>query len=381
MVARDYYDVLGVDQNASEEEIKKAYRKKAMKYHPDRSDEPDAEEKFKEISEAYAVLSDPDKRQAYDRYGKAGLEGQFGGQEQWFQQANFEDVFGGQGIDLGSLFSEIFGGGFGGQRRRRQERGEDLVVRISVPAHELIDGTEREVQVDRMEPCEGCDGSGASDSGSRRRCNECGGSGQVRQSKRTPMGVFTQVTTCPSCEGDGVTITDPCDRCRGKGLERREKTLVVTVPAGVEDGMRLRLSGQGHAHPQGPRGDAYGVVSVDMPSHLERRGTNVVANLEVPAPVAVLGGRATLPGLDGDVEVDIPTGSQPGDVIKKRGKGFPPVGGGSRGQLFVQLDVQLPESVSGEEREHWEELAEIQDLDTKKGVFDRIGEKLKDALS
>lgn len=380
LVPRDYYDVLGVGQDASEEEIKKAYRKKAMKYHPDRSDEPDAEERFKEISEAYAVLSDPEKRRAYDQYGHAGVEGQFGSQEQWFQQADFQDVFGEMGIDLGGLFSHLFGQGFAGGRRQ-QARGEDLVVRLSVDAAELIEGIEKEVTVERMEPCEACNGSGAGPDGSREQCRDCGGAGQVRQSRRTPMGVFTQITECPTCNGQGTRVTDPCSSCRGKGLARKQRTLVVDVPPGVEDGMRLRLRGQGHAHRDGPRGDAYAVVQVEMPGHLERRGTNVVAHLAVPAPIAVLGGQATLPAIDGDVEVEIPSGSQPGDVVKKRGKGLPPVGGGSRGDLYVDLDVKLPESVRGEEREHWEALAEHQDLDVKKGVFTKIGEKVKDAFT
>lgn len=377
---QDYYETLGVGRDASDDEIKKAYRKLAMKYHPDRSDEPDAEERFKEISEAYAVLSDPDKRAAYDRYGKAGVEGQFGDQSQWFQQANFEDAFGGMGIDLGSLFSQLFGQGFGGGRRQ-QARGEDLVVRTRVEGSELIDGIEKELTVERMDPCPDCDGTGAGPDGSRERCTDCGGQGQVRQSRRTPMGVFTQITACPTCDGQGVRITDPCSTCRGNGLAKRERTLVVDVPPGVEDGMRLRLRGQGHAHRDGPRGDAYVVVKVRMPEHLERRGTNVIAHLEVPSPVAVLGGRATLPGLDEELQIDIPTGSQPGDVVECDNKGLPPVGGGRRGTLFVQLDVSLPESVSGEEREHWEALAEMHDLETKKGVFTRIGEKVKDAFS
>lgn len=378
---QDYYDVLGVDQDASQDQIKKAYRKQAMKHHPDRSDDPDAEETFKRISEAYAVLSDPDKRQTYDRFGHAGVEGQYGDQSQWFQQADFQDVFGEMGLDLGGLFSELFGGGFGGRRGRRQARGEDLVLRLTVDAHELIEGTQREARVERLEPCQACKGSGAGPDGSRERCPDCQGQGQVRRSQRTPMGVFTQVGQCPSCNGRGSRVTDPCSACNGKGLTKETKTLVVDVPPGVEDGMRLRLRNQGHAHREGPRGDAYAVVTVRMPEHLERRGTNVVANLDVPAPVAVLGGHATLPGLDGDVDIEIPSGSQPGDVVQLEGEGLPTVGGGRRGDLYVNLDVSLPEKARGEHREHWEALAAMQDLDTKKGVFSRIGEKVKDALS
>lgn len=379
---QDYYDVLGVSKDASQDEIKKAYRKKAMKNHPDRSDDPDAEDKFKTISEAYAVLSDPDKRQTYDRFGHAGVEGQYGDQAQWFQDANFEDVFGEMGVDLGGLFSQIFGGGFGGRRRRRrQARGEDLVLRIDIEAHELIDGTQREVKVQRMDPCKACDGTGAGPDGTRERCHNCQGSGQTRQTQRTPMGVFTQVSQCPTCNGQGTRITDPCRECNAKGITKRTRTLVVDVPPGVEDGMRLRLRRQGHAHPEGPRGDAYAVVNVNLPDHLERRGTNVVAHIDVPAAIAVLGGRATLPGITDTVEIEIPTGSQPGDVVKLSGEGFPNVGGGSRGDMFVSLDVTLPERVKGQEREHWEALAQMQDLDTKKSMFSRIGEKVKDALS
>lgn len=381
VVPRDYYDVLGVDRDASQEEIKKAYRKLAMEHHPDRSDDPDAEETFKEISEAYAVLSDEDKRRAYDRHGHAGVEGQFGDQSQWFQQADFEDVFGEAGIDLGGLFSELFGGGFGGRGRRRESRGEDLVVRLTIDLEEVLEGVQREVEIDRMDPCDECDGSGAGPEGSRERCPNCQGSGQVRRSQRTPMGVFTQVGECPTCGGTGARVTDPCPSCDGKGIARNRQTLVVDVPAGVEDGMRLRLRGEGHAHRDGPRGDAYAIVGVETPDPLERRGTNVVATLEVPAPVAVLGGRATLPGIDGQIELEIPTGSQPDDVLSVDGQGLPPVGGGRRGDLYVDLDVQLPETVRGEEREHWAALAELQDLDTKRSVFSRIGEKVKDALS
>jgi molecular chaperone DnaJ len=373
-VPRDYYDVLGVSQDASQDEIKKAYRKKAKKYHPDQSDEPDAEEKFQEISEAYAVLSDEDKRQTYDQYGHAGLEGQ----EDIFQDADFGSVFGDAGINLGGLFSELFGQGAGG---RRNERGEDLVIRVDVDAPTVLEGDEREVDVERMEPCEGCDGTGAGPDGERQRCPRCDGQGQVGQRQQTPMGVFTQVSPCPACQGEGTRITDPCKECGGKGLTKQRRTLVVQIPRGVEDGMRLRLRREGHAHPRGPRGDAFAAVQVSLPDHLERRGRNVVANLEVPAPVAVLGGEAEIGGIDEPIEIEIPPGSQPGDVLKVRGQGFPRVGGGSRGDFYVNLDVQLPEDLGGDEREHWEALADIQDLETKKSVFSRIGEKVKDTFS
>jgi len=377
-VPRDYYEVLGVSQDASQDEIKKAYRKLAKKYHPDQSDEPDAEGKFKEISEAYAVLSDEEKRRTYDQYGHAGLEGQYGSTEDIFQDADFSSAFGGMGLDLGGLFSELFGQGAGG---RRQQRGEDLVIRVDVDAAAILEGEEREVEVERMEPCANCEGTGAGPEGERQRCPRCDGQGQVGQRQQTPMGVFTQVSPCPECRGEGTRITDPCPSCRGKGLTKQRRTLVVNIPRGVEDGMRLRLRGEGHAHREGPRGDAFAVVQVDLPDHIERRGRNVVANLEVPAPVAVLGGEAEVEGVDETIEVTIPPGSQPGDVLKEKRMGFPRVGGGSRGDFYVNLDVQLPEDPSSEEREHWEALADLQSLETKKSVFSRIGDAVKDTFS
>lgn len=376
--SKDYYEILGVAENASQDEIKKAYRDLAKKHHPDRSDDPDAEERFKEISEAYAVLSDEEKRRIYDQHGHAGLEGQFGSAEDLFQDADFQSVFGDMGgLNLGGLFSELFGQG----RGRQRQRGEDLVVRVNVDPATVLEGDEREVEVERMEPCANCEGTGAGPEGERQRCPRCDGQGQVGQRQQTPMGVFTQVSPCPECRGEGTRITEPCPSCRGKGLTKQRRTLVVQIPRGVEDGMRLRLRGEGHAHRQGPRGDAFALVNVSLADHLERRGRNVVANLEVPAPVAVLGGEAEVEGVDETFEVTIPPGSQPGDVLKVRGKGFPRVGGGSRGDFYVNVDVQLPEDLSGDERDHWEALADLQDLETKKSIFSRIGEKVKDTFS
>ncbi len=379
-MARDYYDTLGVSRDASPQDIKRAYRKLAMKYHPDRSNEPDAEDRFKEISEAYAVLSDEDKRRVYDQYGEAGLEGRFGSTDEWFQQADFSTVFRDLGLDLGGIFQQMFGGGFGGQGRR-QARGEDLVTRITVTGPEVVEGVEKEVTVDRMDPCQTCTGTGVAEGGSRERCQRCEGSGQVGHAQRTPFGVFTQVAACPACQGKGSTISDPCPTCKGKALERNRRTLVVRVPAGVEDGMRLRLRGQGHAHEQGARGDAYALVKVELPDHLERRGTNVVATLEVPAPVAVLGSQATVQGISEQAELQIPPGSQPGDVLRLKGLGFPPINGRGRGDLFVELDVKLPKRPSGVAREHWEALAGLEGAETRKGVFSRIGDALKEKLS
>lgn len=374
---RDYYDVLGVSKDASADEIKKAYRKLAKENHPDRSDAPDAEERFKDISKAYAVLSDEEKRRVYDQYGHSGLEGQFGSAEDLFRDADFSSAFQDVGLDLGGLFSELFGQG----TRRRQQRGEDLVIRVSIDAPGVLEGEEREITVERMEPCRSCEGTGAGPDGRRKRCSRCDGSGQLGQRQQTPMGVITQVSPCPACNGKGTQITQPCPDCGGKAIQRKQRTLVVNIPRGVEDGMRLRLRGEGHAHPEGPRGDAFAVVRVELPDHLERRGRNVVANLEVPAPIAVLGGDARIDGIDETVEITIPPGSQPGDVLKQRGRGFPRVGGGSRGDLYIELDVQLPEDPGAEEREHWEALADLQDLDTKKSVFSRIGEAVKERFS
>jgi len=378
VVPRDYYEVLGVSRDADQDEIKKAYRKLAKKYHPDQSDEPDAEEKFKQISKAYAVLSDEEKRQVYNQHGHAGLEGQFGSAEDLFQDADFSSAFGGMGLDLGSIFSELFGQGRGG---RQQARGDDLVLRVQVDGSDVLEGAQREVEVQRKEPCSDCGGSGAGPDGTRRRCPNCDGSGQVARRQRTPMGVFQQVSACPECEGQGTQITDPCRTCGGEGLDTVRRQLVVNVPAGVEDGMRLRLRGEGHAHPDGPRGDAYAVVNVSLPDNIERRGRNLVAHLEVPAPVAVLGGKAEVEAIDETIQITIPRGSQPGQIVKESGKGLPRVGGGSRGDLYVELDVRIPENLNEEEREHWESLAELQDLDTRKGIFSKIGEKVQDAFS
>jgi len=340
---RDYYEVLGIDRNATADDVKKAFRKLAFKYHPDRNHDDGAEDKFKEINEAYEVLSDPDKRAAYDRFGHAGANGGFG--------AGFKG-FGG----LGDIFETFFGGG--AAARTGPRRGSDLRYNVSITLEEAAFGCEKEIGISRAENCSLCYGIGSAPGTQPSRCPECNGTGQVRRARRSVFGSFVNITTCPQCHGEGSIITDPCPQCKGTGKEKRQRNISVKIPAGVDDGSRIRLSGEGHAGVKGGSpGDLYVAISVKQHELFVRDGDNILYELPINFAQAALGDMVEVPSLDGKTELKIPAGSQAGEVFKIKGKGIPHVRGIGQGDQIVKLHVVTPEKLTKKQRELFEELA------------------------
>ncbi|RLA60991.1 MAG: molecular chaperone DnaJ [Gammaproteobacteria bacterium] len=328
MSKRDYYDVLGVDKTAAEKEVKKAYRRVAMKYHPDRNpDDPDADEKFKEATEAYDVLMDSQKRAAYDQYGHAGVDPSMGGGG--FGGGNFSDIF-------GDVFGDIFGGGGG---RGGAQRGADLRYTLDISLEDAVRGATVEIRVPSLSTCEPCGGSGAKRGSSPTTCGTCGGAGQVRMQQ----GVFQVQQTCPACRGRGKTITDPCTVCRGQGRVEKTKTLSIKVPPGVDTGDRIRLSGEGEAGPEGgPSGDLFVQMSVKQHAIFERDGKNLYCEVPITFVDAALGGELEVPTLGGRVKLKIPPETQTGKLFRLRGKGVKPVRGGSVGDLLCRAVLETP---------------------------------------
>jgi molecular chaperone DnaJ len=362
---RDYYELLGVARDADVAEIKKAYRKLAVRYHPDKNPgDGEAEERFKEAAEAYAVLSDPEKRARYDRYGKAGMGGEaFSG----FDPAtfgDFADVF-------GDLFG--FGGIFGGARGRggrRVRRGQDLRYDLEIEFEEAARGLETRIRVPRLETCSECAGKGARRPEDVKTCSQCGGRGQVA----FQQGFFTIARPCGRCGGTGRTIAVPCPECRGQGRIRAERTITVRIPAGVDDGSRLRLSGEGEAGPDGgPAGDLYVVLSVRPHERFRREGEHVLSREEVTVAQAVLGTKLRVRTLDGDEEIELEPGTASGTVVRVEGKGIPRVGATGRGDHFVTVSVRIPSRLTPEQRELYEKLATIEGAEVpERGIFDRV---------
>ena len=337
MSKRDYYDVLGVDRSAAEPDIKKAYRRIAMKYHPDRNpDDADADAKFKEATEAYEILSDGEKRGAYDQFGHAGVDPSMGGGG--FQGGSFSDIF-------GDVFGDIFGGG---GRRQGPQRGSDLRYTLEVSLEDAVRGKTAEIKVPSLQHCDTCDGSGAKPGTSVKGCGTCGGSGQVRMQQ----GFFQVQQTCPTCRGRGQVIESPCTVCRGEGLVEKTKTLSVKVPPGVDTGDRIRLSGEGEAGPSGgPNGDLYVQISVKQHPLFERDGRNLYCEFPISFADAALGGEHEIPTLDGRVKLRIPAETQTGKLFRLRGKGVQPVRGGPVGDLLCRAVVETPVNLSGEQKE------------------------------
>ncbi len=357
---RDYYQVLGVERSVPREEIKAAYRKLAVKFHPDRTPgDKQAEENFKEAAEAYAVLSDPDKRAQYDRFGHSAVG------EQPF--AGFDaSVFGDFADILGNLFG--FEGIFGGSRRRTgPERGSDLRTMLSVSFTEMASGVERELTIPREENCEKCRGSGLAPGAKSQTCRACGGRGQVRVSQ----GFFTMVRTCPQCGGSGQTISEPCPACGGAGRVERKRKLKVGVPAGIEDGTRLRVLGEGEGGVRGgPPGDLYVVVRVEPHDLFAREGADLHLEQEISAFVAALGVEIEVPTLDGTEKLKVPAGAQPGDTLSLKGKGLPRLRRGGRGDLLVHLKVTVPRKLTAKQRELVKAL--VADEEKHPGVFRKV---------
>ena len=387
MANRDYYEVLGVSKNNSEEDIRKAFRKKAMKYHPDRNNSPDAESKFKEINEAYQILSDSNKRAQYDRYGHAGVSSN-GGFDRPFDGF---DVFGGFGDIFDSFFGDV-----SGRRAQEAQRGGDIQQRVVLSFEESVFGAEREVEINRLERCQHCSGEGNEPGTAVNTCSTCRGSGQVRRAQRSVFGQFTQVTACTSCQGRGKVVQSPCSTCRGGGLERRQRKISVNIPAGIESGMQVRLTKEGEAgRGGGPSGNLYVYVDVREHDLFRRDGNDLLYVLPVSLPEAALGVEKEIPTLGGggnSETLKIPHGTQPGAEFRIRGKGIPYINSARRGDVRILIDLQVPRTLTARQHELLQELAESMDkkntpgnlrdsdseldLDDDKGILDRIKEAL-----
>lgn len=381
MTKRDYYEILGVSKNADDREIKTAYRKIAMKYHPDRNpDNKEAEEKFKEAAEAYEVLSDEDKRARYDRYGHAGVNGQggFGGHgmtmEDIFEQ--FGDVFG------GGAFGSFFGGGQGGQRTRGS-RGSNLRIKLALTLEEIAEGVKKTIKVKKQIPCTVCHGSGAKNAGAVSTCGTCGGAGVVRQVRSTFLGQMQTTSTCPTCNGSGEVIREKCNHCRGSGTEYGDETVEIDIPAGVEEGMQLSLRGKGNAGTNGgPAGDLLVLIEEKPHETLSRDGNQVIYELYLNFADAALGTSVEIPTLQKPVKIKVPEGTQSGKIFRLKGKGLPSVQGYQRGDQLIHVNVWTPQKLSKEERELLSQLQKMDNFNPaprkgEKGFFD----KMKDYFS
>ncbi|MCK7544011.1 molecular chaperone DnaJ [Marinobacter bryozoorum] len=348
MAKRDYYDVLGVTRDTDEKEIKRAYRKLAMKYHPDRNpDDADAEARFKEATEAYDVLMDPNKRAAYDQFGHAGVDGQAGG-----------GGFGGGGASFSDIFGDVFGDIFGGGGRGRSNRGADLRYTLELDLEEAVHGTTVKIRVPGHVECDVCEGSGAEKGSRPETCGTCKGMGQVRMQQ----GFFTVQQACPTCRGSGQTIKNPCKKCHGAGRLQEEKTLSVKVPPGVDTGDRIRLSGEGEMGIEGgPSGDLYVQVSVREHSIFTRDGRNLYCEVPISIVDAALGGELEVPTLDGRVKLKIPPETQTGKLFRLRNKGVSPVRGGPAGDLLCRVMVETPVNLTKKQKDLMEQFQETLD--------------------
>ncbi len=352
MTKRDYYEILGVPKNATAEDLKSAFRKLARQYHPDINKEADAEEKFKELNEAYAVLSDEQKRAAYDRYGHAGVQGPNGSPDFTVDFSDFADIFG-----------DLFGfGGFGRSSTRSRNaprRGADLQYHLDLTFEEAVFGVEKEISITRDEVCSTCSGSGAEPGTSATRCTTCNGTGEVRQVRQTILGSMVQVATCPTCKGQGETISTPCRTCQGRGVERQTRQKVVSIPAGVDTGIQIRLAGEGQPGTNGgPNGNLYITIQVKPHKYFRRQENDILLNLNINIAQATLGADVEIPTVDGKNEtLHIPSGTQPGKVLHLKGKGVPRLRSNGRGDQLVLINVEVPTRLNSEQKELFEKLA------------------------
>ncbi|MGI9429032.1 MAG: molecular chaperone DnaJ [Bythopirellula sp.] len=361
-----YYEVLELSRNCTESEIATSYRKLAIKYHPDKNPgDEEAIARFKEASEAFEVLNDPEKRQRYDRYGHSGVNGQGGGSG----FSDVEDIF----SAFGDIFGDLFGGG-GGRGRRRVRKGRDVRCDVTLTLQEAAQGVRKTVQFQRHEPCLKCEGTGAAEGSKRETCSYCGGHGQVVQQ----AGIVRVQTTCPACKGEGSSIKTPCRPCRGSGHILKKVEAEVEIPAGVDDGMQVRITGQGEPSPNGePAGDCYCVVAVHKHSLFEREGQHLICRVPIAYSQAALGATLEVPTLNGPGEVEVPPGTQSGDVFRLKGQGMPDPRMMGLGDLLVQVNIEVPESISDEEEELLRQLAELENKHVapqRKGFFDRVKE-------
>jgi len=369
----EFYDLLGVARNATEADIKKAYRKRAMELHPDKNPSPDAEAKFKEITEAYEVLRDPDKRARYDRYGKAGLAGAGGQGYGGFHHVDLAEAL--------NIFMRDFGGFesmFGGQRGESR-RGQDIRVTVKITLREVATGAKRTIKLKTLERCDQCAGSGAKKGTRPAPCGTCGGSGEVRRAARSMFGQFVSVSPCPTCAGEGVVITQPCEACRGEGRVRVDKSIQVDIPAGITENNYLTLRSQGAVGPRNaPPGDLLVMIEVKDDEHFERDGDNLILDLPLSFSQAALGLALAVPTPYGDEEITIPAGTQGGTILKLKGKGLPRLGQGGKGDLLIRTHVWTPESLSEDQIRLFKELAKVEGEPPKRAAG--FWAKLKEAL-
>lgn len=368
-VKRDYYEVMGLDRNASEDDIKKAFRKLAFQYHPDRNKESGAEEKFKEISEAYEVLSNPGKRATYDRFGHMAGEG-------WAKGGYGDFGFGG----LGDIFETFFGGA-ANTAAREARQGTDITLELVLDLENTIDGIDKEIEIKRIENCSVCGGSGSKPGIQPGKCPLCKGTGQVRRAQRSVFGSFVNITTCDRCSGEGIVITDPCPQCHGSGRERQTRKLKVHIPAGIEEGSQIRLTGEGNAGKRGgPSGNVYILVHVREHPFFKREGDDIILDLPLNIAQAALGSELDIPTLNGKEKLRVPAGAQSGKVFRIREKGVPHLQRSGRGDLLVRVNVVVPKNLSDKQKELLEELAQTfsdsNDYEHDKSFF----QKMKDAF-
>jgi molecular chaperone DnaJ len=363
MSKRDFYEILGVSKSASADEIKKAYRKVAMQYHPDRNPgDKEAEEKFKEAAEAYEILSDADKKAKYDRYGHAAFgPGMGGGSGSYGGGMNMDDIFSQFGDIFGDgMFGDFFGGGRrsgGGSSRARGQRGSNLRIKLKVNYEEIAKGVTRNVKVKKHVVCNTCGGNGAKDKSSIQTCGTCGGSGQVRKVTNTFLGQMQTVATCPTCNGEGSTVTARCGGCKGEGRVYGEETISIDLPAGIHEGVQLSMGGRGNAGERGgPAGDLIIQIEEETHPHLQRDGLNVSYDLFISFPDAVFGTQVEVPTIDGRAKIKVPAGTQSGKVFRLKGKGFPEVQGYGKGDQLINVNIYTPQQVSAEEKQLLEKL-------------------------
>ncbi len=372
MSKRDYYEILGVDRSADESSIKKSYRKLAMKYHPDRNPEDkEAEKKFKEINEAYEILGNKEKKAMYDKFGHAGVNGNgqggFNGGFSGF--GGFEDIF-------GDIF-DMFGGGFSSNRsRNRPQKGHDVKVQVSLSFEHAAFGVEKEIEVSRHEECSKCHGSGAETGTNKRSCHKCGGTGEVRYTQRTPLGSFVNVRTCDTCHGEGSIIETPCEKCKGQGKIRKNKTISIKIPAGVDNGSVITLRGEGEVGSKGgPPGDLYIVIRVLPHRIFQRDGYDIICEIPITFVQAALGDEIIVPTLEEKVKYKIPEGTQSGTVFRLKAKGVPVLNGSGRGDQYVKVIIETPKKLNDEQKSILKQFAEVMGEDVheqRKSFFDKV---------
>ncbi len=379
MAKRDYYEVLGVEKNADDATIKKAYRKLAMQFHPDKNpDNKEAEEKFKEASEAYEILSDKDKRQLYDQYGHAGIENQFGSGgfswENFTHRGDLNDIF---GDGFGSIFESLFGFGGGGRSQRNSNRGEDLQIELSLSLKEIAGGAEKTIKIGTKEACDKCNGSGSAD-GNTETCHQCHGNGQVRQVRQSLFGQMQTVSECPSCRGEGKIIKNKCSKCYGEGRMGKVKEISVKIPAGVEEGQYIRLRGQGNIGARGgSRGDILVLIHERQDDIFERDGNNIILEYPISVSQAVLGDEIIVPTLGGSVKMKVPAGTQSGRLFRLKGQGIQGLNSYSKGDQIVRAIVVTPTKLSKEETELYTRLKDFdhkRDLKPGKSFLNKLRE-------